>query len=335
MEPSAFHGIPLASPDGASTLNPKRWEEALRKDRRIEVNLSADYRSFTGLDRIINDEPLVRSYFLKFSSKSKTTNLSSLSFGTIISNRSLPRPSSPPAQATPKNGTPCSQPAPSTACANGSTSTFRTTTRNSSGPTNPSGSSSRSRTSETLLVKAFEINTFNHYTRNLRPVDTTINLDGLSALERIVKYKESPMLRSERSLTFGTEKAGRLRDRVHRERKEQPGPRHQGESQNPGKSRAGRARLRIVDGNNAKASQGNRMARGNGIFSKQGRNHPYPVQQPPGQKGSRSAGRFLLRSSPSLIISPRATSWTPPFTSTGKAWSRDDGQGDPSPPSSP
>ena len=35
---------------------------------------------------------------------------------------------------------------------------------------------------ETLLVKAFEINTFNHYTRNLRPVDTTINLDGLSNL---------------------------------------------------------------------------------------------------------------------------------------------------------
>ena len=56
---------------------------------------------------------------------------------------------------------------------------------------------------ETLLVKAFEINTFNHYTRNLRPVDTTINLDGLSATwERIIKYKESPMLRSERNFDF-------------------------------------------------------------------------------------------------------------------------------------
>ena len=49
---------------------------------------------------------------------------------------------------------------------------------------------------DTLLVKAFEINTFNFYSRNLKPVDTAINLDGLSATwERVLKYKDAPMLR--------------------------------------------------------------------------------------------------------------------------------------------
>jgi hypothetical protein len=55
----------------------------------------------------------------------------------------------------------------------------------------------------TLLVKVYEINTRNFYTRNLREVDTNINLDGLVANEeQTIKYDESPLRRVKRRFEF-------------------------------------------------------------------------------------------------------------------------------------
>ncbi|MFP6765316.1 MAG: hypothetical protein VB858_16930, partial [Planctomycetaceae bacterium] len=54
-----------------------------------------------------------------------------------------------------------------------------------------------------LIVRVFEINTFNYYSRNLRPVDTAINLDGLSATrEQTHTYDEPPLRRIERTFRF-------------------------------------------------------------------------------------------------------------------------------------
>ena len=181
MEPSAFHGIPLAPRRGVY-VNPKRWEEALRKDRRIEVNLSADYRSFTGLDRIINDEPLVRSYFLKFFIKEQNYE----PFVPLVRDDYL-KPLFAEAKLTSGSGDPEKWYSMLSAGAVNSLREridldFPHDNKEFFGANEPVRLKLAVKSVETLLVKAFEINTFNHYTRNLRPVDTTINLDGLKQL---------------------------------------------------------------------------------------------------------------------------------------------------------
>ena len=193
----------LSLPRRGVYVNPKRWEEALRKDRRIEVNLGADYRSFTGFDRIINDEPLVRSYFLKFFIKEQNYE----PFVQLVRDDYL-KPLFAEAKLTSGSGDPEKWYSMLSAGAVNSLREridldFPHDNKEFFGANEPVRLKLAVKNVETLLVKAFEINTFNHYTRNLRPVDTTINLDGLSATwERIVKYNESPMLRSERSFDF-------------------------------------------------------------------------------------------------------------------------------------
>jgi hypothetical protein len=193
----------LSLPRRGVYVNPKRWEEVLRKDRRIEVNLHADYRSFTGFDRIINDEPMVRSYFLKFFIKEQNYE----TFSKLIRDDYL-KPLFAEAKLTSGSGDPEKWYSMLSA---GSVNNLRERidldfphdNKEFFGANEPVRLKLAVKNVETLLVKAFEINTFNHYTRNLRPVDTAINLDGLSATwERIIKYKESPMLRSERTFDF-------------------------------------------------------------------------------------------------------------------------------------
>jgi hypothetical protein len=193
----------LSLPRRGVYVNPKRWEEVLRKDRRIEVNLHADYRAFTGFDRIINDEPMVRSYFLKFFIKEQTYE----TFSKLIRDDYL-KPLFAEAKLTSGSGDPEKWYSMLSA---GSVNNLRERidldfphdNKEFFGANEPVRLKLAVKNVETLLVKAFEINTFNHYTRNLRPVDTAINLDGLSATwERIIKYKESPMLRSERTFDF-------------------------------------------------------------------------------------------------------------------------------------
>ena len=54
-----------------------------------------------------------------------------------------------------------------------------------------------------LIVRVFEINTFNFYSRNLRPVDTAINLDGLAPTrEQVFNYDLPPLRRMERAFDF-------------------------------------------------------------------------------------------------------------------------------------
>ena len=193
----------LSLPRRGVYVNPKKWDEALRKDRRIEVNPHADYRSFTGLERILNDEPLVRSFLLRFFIKDQDY----LAFSQLVRDDYL-KPLFAEAKLTSGAG----DPEKWYSMINGaSVSKLRDRVDLDFPHTNKEFFSANEAVSlklavknvETLLIKAFEINTFNHYSRNLRPVDTAINLDGLSATwERVVKYKDAPMLRSERAFDF-------------------------------------------------------------------------------------------------------------------------------------
>ncbi len=55
----------------------------------------------------------------------------------------------------------------------------------------------------TLIVKIFEINTFNYYRNRKREIDTDINLDGLVPnSEKTYRYDDEPVLRKRRTFTF-------------------------------------------------------------------------------------------------------------------------------------
>tara|TARA_B100001115_G_scaffold116746_1_gene86853 strand:- start:1781 stop:8269 length:6489 start_codon:yes stop_codon:yes gene_type:complete len=193
----------LSLPRRGNYVNPKRWEEALRKDRRIEVNLNADYRPFTGLDRIRNDEPLVRSFLLRFFLKDPDY----LPFSQLVREDYL-KPLFAEAKLTSGSG---NLEKWFSMLDGGAVNALRDRVDLDFSPDNKEffsadeavGLKLAVKNVQTLLVKAFEINTFNHYSRNLEPVDTAINLDGLSATwERVLKYKDAPMLRSVRTFDF-------------------------------------------------------------------------------------------------------------------------------------
>lgn len=55
----------------------------------------------------------------------------------------------------------------------------------------------------TLIVKVFELNTFNFYQSNMKEIDTALNLDGLTATwEEVLKYDDPPLRRVLRSFDF-------------------------------------------------------------------------------------------------------------------------------------
>ena len=54
-----------------------------------------------------------------------------------------------------------------------------------------------------LIVKIYEINTFNYYRKYQREIDTDVNLDGLVPnFEKMVEYQDDPVLRKLRSFEF-------------------------------------------------------------------------------------------------------------------------------------
>ncbi|MCP4107944.1 MAG: hypothetical protein GY749_20765 [Desulfobacteraceae bacterium] len=56
---------------------------------------------------------------------------------------------------------------------------------------------------KTLIVKIFELNTFNYYQTNLKEVDTAVSLDGLVATyEKVIKYDDPPLHRIQRTFDF-------------------------------------------------------------------------------------------------------------------------------------
>ncbi len=193
----------LSLPRGGIYVHPKRWEEALRKDRRIEVNLNADYSAYTGLSRISNDLELVRSFFLKFFVKDKDYE----AFAKLVRDDYL-KPLFAEAKLTAGVGDPekwysMLSSVAVNALKNRIDLDFPADNKEFFKSTEPVKLKLAVKNVDTLLVKAFEINTFNFYSRNLKPVDTAINLDGLSATwERVLKYKDAPMLRAEREFDF-------------------------------------------------------------------------------------------------------------------------------------
>ncbi|MGD8836089.1 MAG: hypothetical protein PVJ19_14190, partial [Desulfobacteraceae bacterium] len=62
----------------------------------------------------------------------------------------------------------------------------------------------------TLIVKVFEINTFNYYRANHKQIDTAIELDGLVATrENVIQYDEPPLRRNRHTFKFpGIDKPG-------------------------------------------------------------------------------------------------------------------------------
>ncbi len=193
----------LRLPRPVGYINPKYREALLKRPGNADVNLNADYRQVTGLPPIGPDERLVRDFFLHFFKGDADFNQylpvvrdtylkalfaeAKLVNGVGDAERWYSMLSSSQVQAlreridldfsaVNKVFYPAQAPV-----------SLRVNVKNV----------------KQLIVRVFEINTFNYYTRNLKLIDTAINLDGLAPTrEQVFKYDEAPLRRVERKFDF-------------------------------------------------------------------------------------------------------------------------------------
>ncbi len=193
----------LSLPHRAQYVTRQRLESAVGRDHRIAVNPNADYRSYAKIERIGSDSELVRSFFLHYFAKDKDFD----GFVKLVRDDYL-KPLFAEAKLLAGVGDPEKW---YSMLSSGAVEALKNRVDLDFPPYNKRFFKANEavklklsvKNVETLLVKVFEINTFNFYSRNLQPVDTAINLDGLAATwERVLNYKDAPMKRTEREFAF-------------------------------------------------------------------------------------------------------------------------------------
>ncbi len=173
--------------------------------RRWTADINADYRQFTLLPPVGNDEPLVRSYLMNFFVKADSIK----PYDTYINDIYLRKCF---AEAKIVNGIGDMEqwysllPADEyQALKDRIDLDFDPTNKAFFAPDDPVSLTLHVKNVKTLLVKVFEINAFNYYRANGREIDTGINLDGLVANdEKTYTYDEPPLRRVRRQFDFPT-----------------------------------------------------------------------------------------------------------------------------------
>ena len=193
----------LKLPRPVSYINPKYREVQLKRPGISDVNLNADYSRITGLPPIGPDERLVRDFFLYFFKQDVDFN----QYLPLVKDTYLKQAF---AEAKLVNGVGDAERWYSML----STSQVKALQERIDldfAPMNkvfykssdPVSLKVNVKNVKKLIVRVFEINTFNFYSRNLQPVNTAINLDGLAATrEQVYNYDERPLRRVERTFGF-------------------------------------------------------------------------------------------------------------------------------------
>ncbi|MEC8928735.1 MAG: hypothetical protein VX705_05930 [Verrucomicrobiota bacterium] len=193
----------LRLPRPVNYINPKYRAALLKRSGIADVNLNADYRNVTGLPPIGPDERLVRDFFLHFFkadqdfeqylSYVRDTYLKAvfaeakLVNGVGDAERWYSMLNAGQVKALQQRIDLDFSPGNSVFYAANDAVTLKVNVKNV----------------KKLIVRVFELNTFNYYTRNLKPVDTAINLDGLAPTrESVYNYDEVPLRRVERTFAF-------------------------------------------------------------------------------------------------------------------------------------
>jgi len=171
--------------------------------RRYAANLRADYRRYTQLPIVSSDEPLVRDYLMHFFLKEDTYQ----PYMTYIRDTYLKEVF---AETKIVNGIGDMQkwysmlsPAKYQALKERVDLDFAATNKTTFRAGEPVSLDLYVKNVKTLIVKVYEINTFNYYRERLRPVGTDVNLDGLVANEeKVHKFEEVALRRVRRSFDF-------------------------------------------------------------------------------------------------------------------------------------
>ena len=193
----------LKLPRPVAYINPKYREVQLKRPGISDVNLNADYSRITGLPPIGPDERLVRGFFLHFFRQDADFD----QYLPLVRDTYLKQAF---AEAKLVNGVGDAERWYSML----STSQVKALQERIDldfAPMNKVFYKASEAVSlkvnvknvKKLIVRVFEINTFNFYSRNLQPVNTAINLDGLAATrEQAYNYNERPLRRVAREFKF-------------------------------------------------------------------------------------------------------------------------------------
>ncbi|MHC4404176.1 MAG: hypothetical protein ACYTG0_31365 [Planctomycetota bacterium] len=176
----------------------------LDESRRHPVNLGADYRQFTLLPPVGNDEPLVRSYLHHFFVVDEDYKVFEPYVNDLYLKHNfaeakiLSNPGDDPQQWY------AMLPAAEyKALKERIDLDFAYTNKQQFAAAEPVALDLDVKNVRTLIVKVFEINTQNFYRQNLAEVDTDVNLDGLVANEeKTYEYPEPPLRRVRRHFEF-------------------------------------------------------------------------------------------------------------------------------------
>ena len=193
----------LKLPRPVGYMNAKYRETLLKRPGVSDVNLNADYTRVTGLPPIGADEQLVRDYFLHFFREEPNFD----AYINFVRDTYL-KPLLAEAKLVHGVGDPerwysMLSSAQVKALRDRIDLDFAARNKNFFKANEPVSLIVNVKNVKKLIVRVFEINTYNFYTKNLSPVDTAVNLDGLAPThERTVNYDETPMRRMERTFNF-------------------------------------------------------------------------------------------------------------------------------------
>jgi hypothetical protein len=173
------------------------------ENRNVQANLRSDYRAFIGLPPIGNEEPLVRDYLREFFATDKDyaaylpylrdTFLKQRFAETKIENGS----------GSVEQWASMLSPEAYKALKERVDLDFAHQNQQRFGPSDAVKLDVYVKNAKDLLVKVFEINTFNYYKANNQEINMAINLDGLVAsVERKLTFDSAPERRVRRSLNF-------------------------------------------------------------------------------------------------------------------------------------
>ena len=188
-------------PRNVGYISPRYMEDQER--RRFTADTNADYRQFTLLPPIGNDEPLVRSYLMHFFLKADSIK----PYDTYINDIYLKHCF---AETKIVNGLGDMEQWYSMLPASAYQALkeridldFEHTSKTHFAPEDKVLLDIYVKNVKTLLVKVYELNAFNYYRTNGREVDTAVNLDGLVANgEETYTYEEPSLRRVKRTFEF-------------------------------------------------------------------------------------------------------------------------------------
>ena len=172
-------------------------------NRNYRINLSSNFYSQTLLPTVGNDEPLIRSYLLKFFIKADSYD----AYSTYLIDSYLKHVF---AETKIVNNIGDAEkwrkmlsPSQIKALRERIDLDFAFTNKTFFGPDDKVALGMHIKNVKTLIVKVYQVNTDNYYRKYGKQVTTDINLDGLVANEeRVIKYKDAPFHRIARQFTF-------------------------------------------------------------------------------------------------------------------------------------